>query len=330
RRGDGSEHGRRLRDPRSARHLPLRAPAMTTTTPLEALLTAPAADLFHSVDSRRDVFRADPYDVAEVHAEARQVLDGTVVRAANEGREGSGAILLLLGASGSGKTHLMRAFRNRVHSADRGFVCYAQMTSTATNYARYLLHHALESLGGAPYDTTRGPATGLVMLSDRLCAVPGACSDAELETLRANDSDEAVHDAVERISMRIVESRQRARGHEIDPEIVQALLLLQRRHSLVDNAVQKYLRCQPLSEQNRRYLGGLVARTHEEDPAIVLRELARIVATLDGGALVLCIDQLEDAYAPDDSTAEKFRRTMLALREFTDASPNVIVVIGCL
>jgi energy-coupling factor transporter ATP-binding protein EcfA2 len=300
-----------------------------TGTALETLLSAHAADLFHPVETRTDVFRHDPYDVEEVHAEARQSFDELVARASNEDRQGSGSILLLLGASGSGKTHLMRAFRNRVHNLDRGFVCYAQMTSTASNYARYLLHHAVESLD-APYDLVRQQSTGLIMLSDRLCAIPDVCSDAELTVLRTDRSLKRIQETAEIVAQRILATQQKRRSQSLDPEVVQTLLLLQRRNPSIEHAAFKYLTGKPLSDQNRRHLGGLVARTEDEDAALLLREIARVVAALDAGALVLCIDQLEDAYAPDDATSEKFRRTMLALREFTDASPNVVVVIGCL
>ena len=64
----------------------------------------------------------------------------------------SGRILLLLGESGSGKTHLMRAFRNQVHSRHRGYCGYMQMTAFTGQYGRYVLNNLIESLDKPYYE----------------------------------------------------------------------------------------------------------------------------------------------------------------------------------
>ena len=63
----------------------------------------------------------------------------------------AGRILLLLGESGCGKTHLMRAFRNQVHSRGSGYCGYLQMTAFTDQYGRYVLNNLIDSLD-KPYD----------------------------------------------------------------------------------------------------------------------------------------------------------------------------------
>jgi hypothetical protein len=62
----------------------------------------------------------------------------------------SGKSLLLRGEAGSGKTHLMRAFRNEVHRDGTGYCGYLQMTTRTGNYARYILSNFIDALS-QPY-----------------------------------------------------------------------------------------------------------------------------------------------------------------------------------
>ena len=71
----------------------------------------------------------------------------------------SGAVLVLLGEAGSGKTHLMRAFRTRAHGQGLGYCGYLQMTAEASNYARYMLTNLIDGLE-QPYDPTARRAPG--------------------------------------------------------------------------------------------------------------------------------------------------------------------------
>src|SRR5207245_2780850 len=77
----------------------------------------------------------------------------------------SGRILLLQGEAGSGKTHLMRAFRNWAHEGGRGFYGYMQMTSATNQYSRYVLNNLIDSLD-QPYDERAGETSGLMRLSE--------------------------------------------------------------------------------------------------------------------------------------------------------------------
>src|SRR5688572_25987526 len=72
-------------------------------------------EVFHSIQHRHEIWRPDPVDVERVHEEARSAFERLLTRATTPPGLDSGRILLLLGESGCGKTHLVRAFRSRVH-----------------------------------------------------------------------------------------------------------------------------------------------------------------------------------------------------------------------
>ena len=73
--------------------------------------------LFHAVAYGTDIWRQDPFDVESIHGSVRKTFAHLVNRVCEPAALPSGRIMLLLGDSGSGKTHLMRAFRNQVHSS---------------------------------------------------------------------------------------------------------------------------------------------------------------------------------------------------------------------
>src|SRR5262249_27966257 len=97
-------------------------------------------------------------------APAREQFERLLNRAAMTPPPAFGKILLLLGEAGSGKTHLMRAFRNSTHAEGRGYCGYLQMTSQASHYARYLLSNLLDALQ-QPYRRAAGETTGLTRLA---------------------------------------------------------------------------------------------------------------------------------------------------------------------
>src|SRR5262245_14091600 len=89
--------------------------ADSSLTPLQqcekAFCAADAPDVFHSITHHHEVWRPDPLDVESIHEEARAAFQRLLNRATTRPGLPSGRILLLLGEAGSGKTHLMRAFR---------------------------------------------------------------------------------------------------------------------------------------------------------------------------------------------------------------------------
>ncbi len=73
-----------------------------------AYCAASSPEVFHAVAHGTEVFDQDPFDVDAIHSEARYAFARLVDRAADAQ---FGKILLIKGVAGSGKTHLMRAFR---------------------------------------------------------------------------------------------------------------------------------------------------------------------------------------------------------------------------
>ena len=81
-------------------------------------------EVFHSVEHRHQIWRENPFDVESVHEHARAEFQRLLVQVTTPPGLSSGRLLLLLGESGSGKTHLVRAFRNYAHVNGLGFVGY--------------------------------------------------------------------------------------------------------------------------------------------------------------------------------------------------------------
>jgi len=295
-------------------------------TPRLAVFCSPAGpEVFHSVIHHQEVWRPDPFDVPEIHAEARAAYQRLIDRVSGAAACGSGRILLLLGESGSGKTHLMRVFRNQTHERAEGYFSYMQMTSAGGDYGRYLLNNVIDSLD-KPYFEPVGDGSALMRLSSALVEDTAAVPAKVLETLRETPMDPGQLAAlVYKIADRLIKSP-RFGGQDLG--LIRALLYLQRQDSAVHAKVLAYLRCQDLAEWDRRELGGIVPRTQPGDPEQTLYAFARLVRAVETAAFVVCLDQLEDIHGMQDAEV-KFRRaiqTVIALGEI----PNTIVLISCL
>ena len=282
--------------------------------------------LFHAFAYSNDVWKADPFDVESIHAAARNWFDRTVNRVQEASGLSSGRILLLLGESGSGKTHLMRAFRNRVHASHRGYCGYMQMTAFTGQYGRYVLNNLIESLD-RPYYEPESACSGLMRISNALAESPGISADGELEQLREGELDQAAIDRIiGAMADRVILDE---RFHEIDVYLVQALLYLQCDDPRIKARVLKYLRCEDLTPHDRRLLGGIVPCTYPDAPHWVIQRLGQVIWAIDRVPLVLCVDQLEDVFDLDEA-AVKFRKAMATLCDLVSRLPSAIVVISCL
>src|SRR5262245_43103270 len=136
-----------------------------------AFCSPASPDLFHAVAHHQEIWRRDPFDVETIHADARAVFERLLNRATTPPPPPAGRILLLLGESGSGKTHLLRAFRGLVHGKRAGYCGYLQMTTAASSFDRYVLGKLLESLD-QPYLELDGDTTGLMRLSNAVAETP--------------------------------------------------------------------------------------------------------------------------------------------------------------
>lgn len=296
---------------------------MSDKTRFDAFCSNTAPEVFHSVVHHQEIWRPDPLDVEAIHAAAREAYQHLLQRAADAGS--AGRILLLLGESGAGKTHLMRVFRNQTHEQATGYFSYMQMTSAVGNYARYVLTNTLDSLDKA-YSEPTGDTSGLMRLSNALAEDETAITPTTLKMLREDSLEiDKLGNLINRAADRLVVQ---SRFADQDLDLVRALLYLQREDPAVTAKVFKYLRCEDLSDWDRQTLGGIVPRTGEEAPQRLIKALASLMHVIDGTAFVICLDQLEDIHLLEDAGA-RFRRaiqTVIALAE----SPNVIVVVSCL
>ncbi|WP_428264000.1 helicase HerA domain-containing protein [Haliangium sp.] len=291
-----------------------------------AFLAPEGPQVFSSAAAPSQVWTRDPVDVATVHAEARDAFERLVERVTDPGREGRGRILLVLGESGSGKTHLMRAFRSYVHGRRRGFAGYLQLTSKSQDYADYVLRNLIDSLD-RKYDPPEIERTGLALLSDALTEVGDGLDPAVLTRLREGDfatgqSDELISPLVDRLLA--VPGLDRC-----DPDLMRALLYLQTGDRAISSRVFKYLRCEQLTDYDRGLLGGIASRARGDDAERTVAELGRVMWHTSESALVLLVDQLEDLHNLDQ-VGDRARRAVDVLRQVAENVPSAVVVISCL
>ena len=275
-------------------------------------------ELFHGVEHTADVWRRDPYDVPGIHANARSVF-ARIVEHANISDRTTGRLLLLQGEPGAGKTHLMRAFRNKVHRDGTALFAYMQMTSSSHHYDRYILQKVVESLE-QPYDLPENPKSSLTMLSDALSDRLREGREAVKEQLLAAGANlEAV---ANRFTDELVDDL------DADPDLVRAVLLLQLGRPSVTRRVVKFLRAEALSAHDREVLGGMAPREVEEAPTMMIGQLRELIHRVMNRVLVVCADQLEDIYNLDEA-GERFAQAMTVLKTVAEM-PGTVVVVSCL
>lgn len=291
-------------------------------------------EVFHSVQHRHDIWKEDPFDVESIHTEARECFGNLVAKATTPPGMTSGRILLLKGESGAGKTHLMRAFRNEVHSLGIGFFGYMQLTSRTDNYSRYILSNLIDSLDH-PYHETLDSRSGLHRLSEFLAESPRIMK-ATFPDKRSLDAvtalrewpftSKGVVDLVGHLAPEITAERQFER---IDVDLIRIFLYFQSGDPLLRNLAVKYLRCEALAPQDSGHLGGIPAKSRPEDAAWMLEQLGRLMWCAGNTIMVVCVDQLEDVFNLKDAK-DQFRLSMSAIRALTNDVPSSIVVISCL
>jgi DNA helicase HerA-like ATPase len=293
-----------------------------------AFCRADGPEVFSSVAHGSQIHERDPFDVEAIHADAREVFHRQIVRATTpeQHQYGHGRTMLVLGDSGSGKTHLLRALRQQVHAQRLGYVGYLQMTSEVGDYGRYVLRNLIDSLE-RPYDPPAFAESGLLYLSDGLAEGRGQIPAPDLERLR---NAELAGDELDELIGRMVDRILRADGlSHLESDLVHALLLLQRRDPALQRRVIRFLRCEPLSPYEQRLLGGLAARDQPEDPMRTIRQLGSIAYELQLASLVLLVDQVEDV-VPDGKTVTRLQQAIDVLRGIADAVPSVVIVMSCL
>jgi Ni2+-binding GTPase involved in maturation of urease and hydrogenase len=284
--------------------------------------------IFASVEQVAAVFEADPFDVETIHEQARTSFEQLVDRATTPSRHvNRGRMLLLLGDSGSGKTHLLRGFRRHVQEYGRGFVVYAQLHSSSDDYARYLLQHVVDSLA-RPYAGPSGERTGLHELASGLPRLVGGALQARVNRLA--DDDWGTNDSLsEYIDHLIDDLLDQAELASFDPDLLRVLLYALHPSQRTISRIYKYLRCENMNAHDRRSIGDVVPRTDKGDPEWMIRQLARLAFVTQHAATVLMVDQAELA-GFEESSILAFRRAVDTLNGIISEVPSAVAVVACL
>jgi energy-coupling factor transporter ATP-binding protein EcfA2 len=291
-------------------------------------------EIFRSIAFPQDVWSPDPLDVESIHVEARETFERLLNRAvASETTDTLiGRMLLLLGESGSGKTHLMRALRTRAHQRGDGYFGYMQMTSSADHYGHYVLHKLIDSLDKPylPTPTNRESQSGLMRLSHAVTDLVDLPAEP-LRDLRERQLDHRSRaQIVYALADRIVGNTATGR---LDNDLVQAMLCLQASDPVLAGRVIKYLRGESLSDQDREQLGGITPMDRDFHALTLIERIGNLMWVAQRSALVICVDHLEDAWnvgLGKTETARRFLHALSVLQQVTANVPTSIVVIACL
>lgn len=285
-------------------------------------------EVFSTVAHGSNFHERDPFDVEAIHADARQIFYQQLEEATRpeQAKHGRGRTLLILGDSGAGKTHLLRAFRAQVHGHRLGYVGYVPLNAVVDEHARYVLHCLVDSLEH-PYDPPSLTESGLMYLSDGLAEGRGMLSADELERLRTADlSPTDLEQFVGTLVNRIV----RAEGMQgLDLDLVHVLLLVQRRDPAMQPRIARFLRGDTLTQYDRQLLGGLGASDQVANPLRIIQQLATIMNETQLAALVVIVDELEQTVL-NGITTTQLQQEIDNLRAISNTIPSSVVVISCL
>jgi hypothetical protein len=297
----------------------------TTNEQLNAFLTE-RTEVFRSVEDRQQIWVDDPFDTSTLHAEAREAFTSLLANVTGPEPPTSGRMLLILGDAGAGKTHLIRSFRSHVHKSRAGYLGYLQMVSGASNYARYVLSNLIDSLD-QPYDQELDSRTSLTRIAGALAS---RAFEPHVASALRDDEDFEDQELAEQVRIG-ADNLLKTRYPELDIDLLRAFLYLHRPDPRIKSRILKYLRCEDLSQNDRQRIGDIVPKTDVNDPQQMVRSIGRLLAAVGDTpmSLVLCVDQLEDAFLIDRSE-QPFVRAMTTLRELAEGLPTAIIVVCCL
>ncbi len=281
-----------------------------------------------SITWEDDIWRADPVDVAEVHAKARRKFSDLLTSiTSGRGPGTQDRILLFHGQSGAGKTHLLRALRTTAHRDGTAYFGYAQMTPDVANYADYYLRRLVHSLEKT-YNPDASGETALQRLTSRMVA-DAAIDPKDLQNLREANLDEAkLAKLVLKIADDIVSATKYA-SRDLDINVVRALLYLERHDPRIDQRVRQYLHGRPLTELAHQAVAALDPNDGEDRAFEIIAALGALMWSVDSAALVFCVDQVEDLRFFSDAE-ERFQRAVRDLIQIANRVPNAILIISCL
>lgn len=281
----------------------------------------------HSITWEDDVWKADPFDVTQVHERARKKFRDLLSAVTKTNGQRQSRILLFHGQSGAGKTHLVRALRTEAHTQGTGYFGYAQMTPDVASYADYFLRRLVNSLE-KPYDPEERGVSGLIRLSDHMLEKAHRVVPEDLKELREKPlGDDALAKLVVRMADAVLAS-DRFSYTDIDINIVRALLYLQRTDPTIDQRVRQYLFGRELTGYSQHAVGALDPQRNR-DPFEIIGCLGSLMKIVDDAALVFCIDQVEDLRSFSDAES-RFGNAISALIQIANTVPTSIIIISCL
>lgn len=283
--------------------------------------------LEQSITWEDDVWKSDPFDVDQVHRQARMKFAGLLGEVAG-GRQVSARILLFHGQSGAGKTHLIRALRSSTHKTGVGYFGYAQLTPDVSNYADYYLRRLINSLE-KPYDPQDPSQSGLQRLSHMLVAEDVLADQSALERLR---EDELSSIELARLVTQMADTVVSAPvflDAELDINIVRALLYLQRSDPRVDQRVRQYFYGRQLNELSHETVAALDPNEGQDRAFEIIESLGKLMHAAGHASLVFCIDQVEDLRFYDDAE-DRFQKAIRDLIQIANRVPSAIVLISIL
>jgi hypothetical protein len=282
--------------------------------------------VFSAVQQASSIFENDPFDVEAVHREARLSFEQLVAQATMSPHiPDLGQMLVVLGDSGAGKTHLLRGFRRHVQEGHRGFVIYAQLQSRTDDYSRYLLFHLVESLSRR-YSEQSGK-TGLRELASGLLRLARPPLRERLERL-ADDTWDARGNLADHVNELVDELLGIAGLENFNRDLLRVLVYALRPDPRTTSSVYQYLRCEDMNAHDRSWIGGIASPKWDDAPHWMIRALARFAAVTQR-ALVVMVDQVDLAGFEADST-RIFRRAIDALYRIVSEIPSAVAVVACL
>ena len=283
----------------------------------------------HSITWEDDLWRADPVDVPEIHAKARQKFNDLLTTVTSGyGYHVQERILLFHGQSGAGKTHLLRALRTDSHRTGQSYFGYAQMTPDVQNYADFYLRRLVHSLE-KPYNPDRFGELALSRLTNRMVLDSEVISSSDVDKLRdATLDDKQLARLILRLADQIV-ACDKFQTRELDINIVRALLYLQRHDPRIDQRVRQYLNGRQLTPIAHEAVSALDPNNGEDRSFEIIAALGALVWTVDRAALVFCIDQVEDLRFFDNAE-DRFQRAVRDLIQIANRLTNAIIIISCL
>jgi energy-coupling factor transporter ATP-binding protein EcfA2 len=281
-----------------------------------------AREVLGSVVQATQMAQPDPFDVDQLHAEARNVFRATLAQV----QSGSaGKILLIRGEAGCGKTHLIRSLRGKTHAARNGVVAYVHMTSEQGDYRRYLLRQVVRSLGDPYMSDPAQPQqrSALDLISDTLVET-GGLERAAADKL-ADAEGSILHRLVSDYADAISED---PRFTDVDLNTLRIFLYRQSSRKPIQRRVTSYLNGEPLSDMDWEKLAALPTDC-DRGPMHLLGQLARITHATLGSPLIICVDQIE-ASDITGKNHEPFLRAMNTACELMENVPRLMIVLSCL